>query len=383
MPESEFDAEQARRDLYEVMSRDEGFESKAHDALQLGRKYLDVGNAHLTKIDAETDYRKVIASSDPPDGVITPGLVTDLQHTFCRETIERDSPLSIHDAESEGYGDHPAAQYYGIQCYHGTTITIDGEIFGTVCFGSLEPREDPFSEDETLYAELIGRMLEHEINRERIEAEIERLERFASVVSHDLRNPLNVAKSRLELEQTERESENVEAATTALDRMEGIISDVLTVARQGREVDETELVSLESLIESCEQTVDLTDATVTVEDDLKFQADRNRVKQILENLLRNCLDHGRADGPGGEPVAVTVGSLAGGNGFYVADDGPGIPEAEREDVFESGYSTAEEGTGLGLAIVVSVADAHGWDVDVTESDAGGARFEISDVVSPP
>jgi len=95
------------------------------------------------------------------------------------------------------------------------------------------------------------------------------------------------------------------------------------------------------------------------------------VRQLLENLLSNAVDHG------GDGVTVTVGECAG--GFYVADDGPGIPEAERDRVFQSGYSTADDGTGFGLAIVAEVAEAHGWSVAVTESDEGGARFEITDV----
>lgn len=59
--------------------------------------------------------------------------------------------------------------------------------------------------------------------------------------------------------------------------------------------------------------------------------------------------------------------------------GPGIPEKTRARIFEAGYTTAEEGTGYGLRIVKEVADAHDWDITVTETDNGGARFEITDV----
>jgi K+-sensing histidine kinase KdpD len=62
---------------------------------------------------------------------------------------------------------------------------------------------------------------------------------------------------------------------------------------------------------------------------------------------------------------------------FMADDGPGIPPDEREAVFESGYSTEPDGTGFGLAIVERVADAHGWGVTITDSEAGGARFEFT------
>ena len=96
-----------------------------------------------------------------------------------------------------------------------------------------------------------------------------------------------------------------------------------------------------------------------------------RLEQLLENLFRNAVDHA------GEDVTVTVGDLD--DEFYVADDGPGISDDERDRVFEDGYSTVEEGAGLGLAIVAGIAEAHGWSVTVTESEDGGARFEVTGV----
>ena len=92
---------------------------------------------------------------------------------------------------------------------------------------------------------------------------------------------------------------------------------------------------------------------------------------MVENLVRNAVEHG------GDTVTVTVGDLPG--GFYVEDDGPGIPEDERRDVFESGYTTSSGGTGFGLAIVSEIADAHGWSVRVTEGSEGGARVEFTGV----
>jgi len=75
-------------------------------------------------------------------------------------------------------------------------------------------------------------------------------------------------------------------------------------------------------------------------------------------------------------VTVSVGGLQ--DGFYVADDGVGIPESERRDVFEAGYSTAVDGTGFGLRIV----DVHGWRIQVTDSDDGGCGSTPPDPISP-
>jgi signal transduction histidine kinase len=92
----------------------------------------------------------------------------------------------------------------------------------------------------------------------------------------------------------------------------------------------------------------------------------------LENLFRNAIEHGGSD------VTIRIGPLKGDTGFYVSDDGVGISPDHREDVFESGYSTARNGTGLGLAIVEEVATAHEWDVRLVESTHGGTRFEFAE-----
>ena len=68
--------------------------------------------------------------------------------------------------------------------------------------------------------------------------------------------------------------------------------------------------------------------------------------------------------------------------LHVADDGVGIPVDDRDDIFERGYSTARDGTGLGLRIAAQIADAHGWEIRVTDSDDGGARFDVTGVDSP-
>jgi len=208
-----------------------------------------------------------------------------------------------------------------------------------------------------------------------LERRNDQLERFASVVSHDLRTPLSVASGRLELgrEAVEDEDGDLEATAAALDRMESLIEDLLTLAQQGRAIDDTEPVRLSTAVQDCWDGMAVGDATVTVESDCRFAADPERLTQLLENLFRNAVEHG---GPG---VAVRVGALPDGDGFYVADDGPGIPESDRAVVFEHGHSTRPDGTGFGLAIVEEIATAHDWTVGVTTSGDGGARFEIRDV----
>jgi signal transduction histidine kinase len=212
---------------------------------------------------------------------------------------------------------------------------------------------------------------ELEATKQSLKQTNEQLDQFASTVSHDLRNPLNVAQGRLELARTEAESEHLVAVGEAHERIEALIDDLLTLARQGNVIEETDAVDLATLAETTWQNVATAEATLIVETEQTIRADSARVEELLENLFRNAVEHAGGD------VAVTVGELA--DGFYVADDGPGVPIEERGTVFDAGYSTADEGTGFGLHIVREITGAHGWEIRVTDSESGGARFEITSV----
>jgi PAS domain S-box-containing protein len=206
-----------------------------------------------------------------------------------------------------------------------------------------------------------------------LEERNERLEEFASIVSHDLRNPLNVAKGRLDLAVSESDSEHLDIAIDSIERMETLIEDLLTLAREGEDISEIEPVDLERVSNLSWGHVSAPAASLDVGDLGEVMADENRLQQLLENLYRNAIDHGSED------VSLRVEAIEG--GFAVEDDGPGIPPEERDRVFETGY-TGGDGTGFGLAIVERVVDAHGWDVTVTEGRDGGARFEITGVERP-
>jgi len=228
--------------------------------------------------------------------------------------------------------------------------------------------------------------------RERqLELEVDRLAEFAGVISHDLRNPLNVAQSRITLaaEECGDDHEHIAPVVNALDRMESIIEDTLMLARQGETVGETEAVAIADLVGQCWDAVTTGETTLEIADKFSLRADRDRLQHVFENLFRNAVEHASrtphssstprdAIERAGEAVTISVGRL-GDDGFYVEDDGPGIPAADHETVFEPGFSIQDEGTGFGLTIVRQIAEAHGWTVDVTDGAAGGARFEFTGV----
>ena len=213
--------------------------------------------------------------------------------------------------------------------------------------------------------------LQLERREEELERQNEQLDQFASVVSHDLRNPLNVARGRLELLEEDCDSDHTEPIAESLTRMETLIEDLLTLAREGKPVSELEPVALGELSDECWGTVATETAELRLDVDRSVRADEDRLRQLFENLYRNAVEHGDED------VTVTVGQTAG--GFYVEDDGPGIAADDRSDVFEMGYTTAADGTGFGLNIAKQVVEAHGWNIRVTEGTDGGARFEVTGV----
>lgn len=202
---------------------------------------------------------------------------------------------------------------------------------------------------------------------DRVTRRADRLERVVNVAAHDLRNPLEVAKIRLEAARDTGEAVHFEKVKGALDRIERLVRDALSVG--GTEVEPSDSVAVGDVAETAWETVETADATLILEDNLPtLEADTDGLRQVFENVFRNAVEHG------GRDATVTVGGLDG--GFYVADDGPGVPAAERERVFKPGYSSEGETTGLGLAIVYQLVDDHGWNVTLETSNAGGARFEF-------
>ena len=216
----------------------------------------------------------------------------------------------------------------------------------------------------------VTRNVTERVERERqLRQQNERLGEFASVISHDLRSPLNVAQGRAALLAEQGESEHLDPLLQALDRMEAIVEDTLTLARQGDTISETESVSLTNLVGKCWATVDTGEAAIEIVDEMTLQADPDRLRHVFENLFRNAVEHGGSD------VTVRVGrhnEL----GIYVEDNGPGIPVEKRDEVFEPGHSSAQGGTGFGLTIVKRIVEAHGWELSVSDGTDGGARFEF-------
>jgi signal transduction histidine kinase len=201
--------------------------------------------------------------------------------------------------------------------------------------------------------------------------EIEHLQSFVADFAHDLRGPLAVVGGYIELARETGEMSHLHNATEALTRATRLLDHLKQLSEEGRDIADPKPVDLRVVAAAAWRAIETDDATLDIAGTQTIMADKVRLQQLFENLFRNAVEHG------GPAVTVRVGLLAE-RGFYVADDGPGIPEGDRETVFEMGHS-GDGSTGLGLTICNRIAGAHGWRIQVTEAPDGGARFEVSDV----
>lgn len=216
----------------------------------------------------------------------------------------------------------------------------------------------------------IGRdVTERHERQQALAAQNDRLNNFANVLAHDVRNPLNVAKGYAKLAVSNPDTETIETVATALDRIEQIVDDVLAVAVEGQATIDRNQVELAAVAREAWEMVDTGDGTLDVRTTVSIAADQRRLRRLFENLFRNALEHG------GRSVTVTVSETE--SGFAVSDDGPGIPPEDRNRVFLPGESSRANGTGFGLAIVQSIAEAHGWTVSLADDADRGARFEFT------
>lgn len=184
--------------------------------------------------------------------------------------------------------------------------------------------------------------------------------------------PLSVAEGNVELALETGDLSRLNATTRSIGRVGELLDYLSTLAKEGKQMMDLEPVDLGEVAKTSWGMIERDGADLNVEASIVLVTDRQQLQQLLENLLSIAIEHGSPD------VAVSIGPLDG-EGFYVEDDGPGIPEAERADVFEMGYTSEVEGTGFGLAICKQIAEVNGWSIEVTDGLEGGARFEISGV----
>ncbi len=248
--------------------------------------------------------------------------------------------------------------------------------YGILMAGSPTPSE--FDSQDVTIGELLAAHLTTALSqvnteqalREReaeLEAQNERLEQFASMVSHDLHNPLSIAVGNLDISRETGDDSHLEMIDTSLTRIQELITDLTALARYGIPDENHEPVSVSEVARDAWELIDTRSATLSTTPCTVTGA-ASQLTTLFENLFRNAIGHGGTD------VIIRVGPLE--NGFYVEDTGDGIPPEERDSVFDHGYTTGYSGSCIGLTIVSRIAQAHDWAITLTDSTEGGARFEF-------
>jgi PAS domain S-box-containing protein len=367
-------AREARQRLYETIRQDEPFDVKTEKALEIGEQYLGVDNGHLTRIDTETDHWEVIASTDSSDSQFPIGSELDLGTTYCRRTLGADDPVALHDAPSQGWDDDIAFETHGLHCYHGTTLYLDEEPYGTVCFVDEDPREEPFRVGETMFAELITRLLERELEREYHRQELTRRTNLVNVLNrvlrHNLRNDMTVIRGRTQ-SLADRVPDDA-TATTALRK----IDELIQLAEKARDLEEIVVGDHERMQTTIPTLVEGVVADISSEfPAASFTVDASEdvtapVLPSFERAVRELVENAAKHGGETPTVAATVEAVPNAVEITVGDDGPGLSAQEREVLKEGVETPLIHGSGLGLWLVHWIVTSHDGTVEATVTDEG-------------
>ncbi|MEF8820294.1 MAG: HAMP domain-containing sensor histidine kinase, partial [Haloferacaceae archaeon] len=325
------------------------------------RRVVDAVADATAVVGADGDIRTaddafVALADDPPEPLVGEPLTTVLDASHADLVLGAAEGL-VSDPEAVVAFEHETASDRRLAT-RVAPVVVDGDLDAVV----VAVRD--VTDRELLTAELTRRA--------------ERLEEVASIVSHDLRNPLNVVTGRLQLAEETGDLSHVEPARRATDRLCGLVDDVQALARRGQHVREADRTPVDLAVTARmawgsvgtgRATLDAASVAGTT-----VEADEDRLRELFRRLFENAVAHA------GPEATVTVEPTA--DGFAVVDDGPGFDPEAADRLLDPGYTTADDRTGFGLAVVAAIATAHGWRVRTEPSGDGGARVAVDVAVGP-
>lgn len=312
--------------------------------------------------------------------------------SMCRLVVESGRPIMLEDAGDDDRfagspwttGDDAEVRFYGSHPLR----TPAGVVIGTLCVfdSDTHPVTPEVSRGLAQLADRVVDVLELELASRRLRdanarlsTSNERLAYFAGQVSHDLKNPLtavSLSLEALELDLVESDqTDTVARARRGVERMNGLIDNLLEFATQGQAPGE--------------EPVDLGDELALALDDLSGRVSRDAVRVgvlpvvrgdavQLRSVLMNLLDNAAKFTDDGEAPEIEVDShpVGDGNRIEVRDRGRGVPAEARERVFGplARLDKSVEGAGIGLATCRRIVEAHGGAIGVAERDGGGSVF---------
>lgn len=382
------EADRYRQQLYEIREADDlAFRDKLTEFLTLGCEYLDVENGHVKWINKERGIHKVIASVGGGDEFLPVGDTHQHATTYCRRTIERDTPLALSHASTQGWRDDPSYQAHGLQCYLGAAITVNGTTYGTVCFVNRDARATEFSPSERAFVELLAGMVGSELETRIHDRELGTRERLITVLNrvlrHNLRNGMNVihgtagllvdelnGSGQAKAERIVTQSNDLIVLGEKARTLESIVSD--GTVPEARDV--IPLVS-EVAAELRERfpSADIPVATPDQQEAVATRDLRTALYELGENAIKYSGDDPTVEfsvdrpAENAEMVVVTV-----------EDDGPGLPEHEQQILHGRRETPLEHGSGLGLWIVYWVVTQSGGRITVDANDGTTIYIHLPD-----
>ena len=378
---------------------------RIEEILEYGLDYfgMDLGTASCTR-----DGRYVVDYSVGKGQRRPRGTAFDLEKTYCWHALDRNGPVAYHNVPQSEIADALCYRTFGRKAYIGAPVTVNGEIYGTVNFSSIEPRETPFSPGDLVFVELIARWFGMELEREFSIKALETAKRaaedatreksgFLANMSHEIRTPLNgvIGLSRLlsQTELTAKQHDYVRKIIASSDNLLGILNDILDFSKieAGQlSIEETSFRLLDVL-----DNVSAMVAPKAAEKGLEFllSVDPNtpqdllgdplRLGQIITNLSTNAV---KFTEKGEIVVTVTANEVDDKTAelqFSVRDTGVGMTEEQQARIFrpftQADITTTRRfgGTGLGLSISKEFVERMGGRIWVETEPEVGSTFHFT------
>jgi signal transduction histidine kinase len=350
---------------------------------------------------SENGVAQVMAvAGEGAENVLPPGSGRPIHGTLLEQLLRTNQTVYRRDMSSADYPEEDQFLALGLHCRLATPLLQGARAIGMLSLVRKEP--DAFSPEDIELAGLLGRLVAsavqniraYETERKTVE-ELRRLSAlradFVSLVSHELRTPMaavigaarTLQQRWRELSPDQRES-FLELIAGETNRLAELIGDVLDTSRieAGTFSFRFQEVDLGQLVHDTVATAQVGQDEVRLRADVpsalpEIRGDRDRLRQVLTNLIDNAIKYS----PAGGEVEVHVYPENGRVLVDVRDHGPGIAKADQKLIFEkfgrvTGSGATRPGTGLGLFIARSIAEAHGGGLEVQSSPERGATFTL-------